>query len=1106
MAMAALKNAKSSSQKSLEKRVLALLEQLNNGSSAETALKTIFRSELNYDTVNVAISKGSWSEPLQELVVGSPKIVASAGENNLFHIIHIQLHADKLFFGVERAIIGELRKTHPYALFIFSNSANSHWHFINVKHDATRHGHQVIRRIVVSENERLRTACERLSALDIGTIHSEPSLISPLDIQKLHEKAFDIEKVHKAFFDSFIDIYGKVVSDIRKVLPDRVPSDALAQLFIDRLLFLYFIQKKGWLAGDCKYLYERFKSCLSEGGSYYETVLEPLFEKLSGKSPSGSHDIGHIPFLNGGLFEHRELDQPAFRSISNATFAAMFDQLLERYNFTVTEDTPLDEEVAIDPEMLGKIFERLVLQRHNEPDKDLRKLSGSYYTPRNIVHHMSQGALREYLAQKMAQSCGSTEADWRIRLETFLALPPGEQLSERQLVELRNLISTGDAENLRRYIFECTVCDPSVGSGAFVIGMLHEMVSCIGKVDLVLGHFDSVRSPNYAYTIKQQLIEKCLYGVDIQPQAVRLCELRLWLSLVVDYSLDTALPFDVAISAIPSLPNLSYKIVAADSLLERLLGQVISFKTGFTDSEKRSIQELCNQKDSFFNERRATAKQELDRLIGVKVLELADKLIEHEQTVEQHSILDLPQTKARNQAKVAFDARNAELESLSCKVNELKQKLLASAESGIQRTKNKAPLMVPSIELDSFMWKLQFIEVFAKNEGFSIVIANPPYRGHGLRGNKKADTSWTDRIRVLFPGSAEYKIEQYALFLELAFRITGPGGIVSYITPDSFLLGQFFEKIRRTILERSAIRNIIQFEDDFWKAGVVGRPTILLAQKQGNVGTLTASYTQNEEELVAGRIKSHSYQQHYFQQIPRKRFRLFYAEIAKTFVEHIESGSQPLQSIAHIWSGVRSKIGQENIVSTEQSNSEWHRGITSGSLVQQFEQVRWEGEYLHIEESILWKGGWDPILVGQPKLMIRQTGDTLISGLDYAGLYHLNNVHGLSLLQDASVLLANARSLEFVCAVLNSALMRRYYHLISLEFGRTMAQTDIETLHLLPIREPSTEALAEITTLLRMPNDSAIERINQIIENLYGLDERLRRYLHQSEFYPDYEL
>lgn len=1102
MAMAALKNAKSSNQKGLEKKVFVLLEQLKSGSSGETALKTLFRSELNYETVNVSISTASWNAELKGLIQGSPSIIAASGENRLFHIIHTRLRAEQLLFGSERAIISEIKKTHPYALFIFSNSSNNCWHFINVKHDATRHGHQVIRRIIVSENERLRTACERLSLLDVGVLQTESDLLSPLDLQRLHEQAFDIEKVHKAFFDSFIDIYGKVVGDIRTVLPDRAQSDSLAQLFIDRLLFLYFIQKKGWLAGDCKYLYERFQSCIAGGESYYETVLEPLFERLSGKLPSSTRDTGPIPFLNGGLFEHRELDQPAFRAISNGTFKLVFDQLLEKYNFTVTEDTPLDEEVAIDPEMLGKIFERLVLQRHNEPDKDLRKTSGSYYTPRDIVHYMSQCALREHLAHKMAGSSGVTECDWRDRLEMFLALPPAEQLTEYQLSELQKLIPREDAEQLRKHIIECTVCDPAVGSGAFVIGMLHEMVSCIGKADLLLGRGHTVRSANYAYSLKQKVIENCLYGVDIQPQAVKLCELRLWLSLVVDYSLDESLSLEQALDAVPSLPNLSYKIVSADSLLERLLGEVVSFKTGLTDAEKRTIQELCDQKDNFFNERRGAAKIELDRLIILKTIQLARKLIEHEQTSEQNVILESLQTKAHKQAKAASETRNAELTSLRSKLNKLEQRLLSQPPIEDNRKKVAPPPIVLAADLQSFVWKLQFVEIFARRDGFSIIIANPPYRGHGLRGNKQADSSWSDRIRVLFAGSAEYKIEQYALFLELAFRLASPSGIVCYITPDSYLLGQFFEKVRRTILERGAIRNITQFEEDFWKSGVVGRPTILLAQKQGAIGDLTASYTQNEDELVAGRVQSFRYSQEYFQQTPRKRFRLFYAPIAKDFVEHVERGSQPLQAIAHIWSGVRSKIGQEKIVSRDRANGDWRPGITTGSLVQEFERVRWDNEYLHIEESILWKGGWDPVLVGSPKLMVRQTGDTPIVGLDYDGLYHLNNVHGLSLLSDVNMLLTNARSLEFLCALLNSPLMRRYYHLISLEFGRAMAQTDIETLHLLPVREPSAGTVAEIVDLIRDPDASAIERMNELIESLYGLDERLTQYLHQPDFYP----
>ena len=255
-------------------------------------------------------------------------------------------------------------------------------------------------------------------------------------------------------------------------------------------------------------------------------------------------------------------------NVKNSTFKAIFEDLLEKFNFTVTEDTPLDVELAIDPEMLGKIFESLILQLEKDPDKDLRRLTGSYYTPRPIVHFMCQEALKEYLARELADEDDDETVAARDRISELLALPPAGHLDDDQIARLEQLFTSAEAKSLRQSILDCRVCDPAVGSGAFPVGMLHEMVGAAGRLDARLHGRKVLGRRNYDYDLKKQIVESCLYGVDIQEQAVRLCELRLWLSLVVDYEIECKDPFSKAVREVPSLPNLSYRIVRGDSLLE----------------------------------------------------------------------------------------------------------------------------------------------------------------------------------------------------------------------------------------------------------------------------------------------------------------------------------------------------------------------------------------------------------------------------------------------------------------------------------------------------------------------------------------------------------
>src|SRR4030067_415508 len=237
------------------------------------------------------------------------------------------------------------------------------------------------------------------------------------------------------------------------------------------------------------------------GNSYYSNILYPLFTCLS--NPDWEIDtVGSVPFLNGGLFEEESKlsqtnrIQQALIRVKNSTFNKMFDVLLERFNFTVTEDTNLDMEVAIDPEMLGKIFENLILQLEIDPNKDLRKMTGSYYTPRPIVHFMCQEALKEYLVSQLAKE---DIKELREKIRELISLPPADQLDDHQISRIKSLFTESDAKILRHAILNCRVCDPAVGSGAFPVGMLHEMVAAIGKIDVLINGMASIRRRNYDY-------------------------------------------------------------------------------------------------------------------------------------------------------------------------------------------------------------------------------------------------------------------------------------------------------------------------------------------------------------------------------------------------------------------------------------------------------------------------------------------------------------------------------------------------------------------------------------------------------------------------------
>ena len=268
---------------------------------------------------------------------------------------------------------------------------------------------------------RLATFGWRQGSAYVRTLveHNLPHLAWPEDDgadpaawQASWARAFDKEPVTRKFFDDFNNAFRRVCHDIanRHSRWSKETVEREAQTLLNRLLFLYFIQRKGWLNRERRYLADHFRDHYRTdptGTSFLKDFLRPVFVKLSTKGPQADIPGHDLPFLNGGLFadeygaEQRDDDVRRHHElkVGNDTFRHIFDDLLEAYNFTVREDTPLDVDVAIDPEMLGKIFESLVLQleQSHVGGKSSRHDTGSYYTPRPIVHYLCRDALAAWL-------------------------------------------------------------------------------------------------------------------------------------------------------------------------------------------------------------------------------------------------------------------------------------------------------------------------------------------------------------------------------------------------------------------------------------------------------------------------------------------------------------------------------------------------------------------------------------------------------------------------------------------------------------------------------------------------------------------------------------
>lgn len=551
---------------------------------------------------------------------------------------------------------GELKDA---ALVAFVSPDNEDWRFSLVKMDYRfeegKDGRVKVKEeftparrwsFLVGANENSHTAKSRLVPIIADDDHN-PTL------EEL-EEAFNIEKATKEFFGKYRDLFlwtkeelDNVVSKSSKVKADfeakGVNTVDFSKKLLGQIVFLYFLQKKGWFGvkrdadwgtGPKNFLRELFKGIHGDYQNFFNDILEPLFyEALARERDDDFYSRFNckIPFLNGGLFDpinnydwvHTDILLPNELFSNKKYDGDEGDGILDvfdLYNFTVKEDEPLEKEVAIDPELLGKAYEKfnairpdnyeeykevLKSKKKGEEHKFNRQY-GVYYTPREIVHYMCQQSLINYLA---------TELDGKVRREAveFLILKGEQYIEYLKTAKQKNENKEnykGDyketayflqlkecAQNIDDSLSNIKVCDPAVGSGAFPVGMMTEIVKSrlfFFQTKCLADCYKNKQGDEVkrnAYNYKRDCIENSLYGVDIDPGAVEIAKLRLWLSLVVD---------EEDIEQIKPLPNLDYKIVCGNSLLgvERRL------------ENDRYFVELERLKPLLFNETNPKKKQE----------------------------------------------------------------------------------------------------------------------------------------------------------------------------------------------------------------------------------------------------------------------------------------------------------------------------------------------------------------------------------------------------------------------------------------------------------------------------------------------------------------
>ncbi len=893
---------------------------------------------------------------------------------------------------------------------------------------------------LLGPSETCRTAAERFETLSTEKEISFQTLVNAFSVEKLSKAFFDEYTLHYQNFCNYLQEsnYRKSVfnitfpADASKKDKDKAckPIRDFVKKLLGRIVFLYFVQKKGWLgASDTNYtdgLDDFIKQLFHTSGGndiFYCNWLTVLFfgtlnkERANDDFTMPDGRMVKVPFLNGGLFDKEEFDEhlltfkstlfhnpdfeDAILTAKNNGYARGFLDFLDAFNFTVYEDSPDEHTIAVDPEMLGHIFENLL-----EDNKD----KGAFYTPKEIVHYMCQESLTEYLC-------------------TTLQIK--DEVAEREAVNnlLKNKVVDDvlkpEIAKLEKALDNVKICDPAIGSGAFPMGLLQEILSI---KELIAYETGKEWKPA---EIKLNIIQSSIYGVDIEKGAVDIARLRFWLSLVVDEEKPKA------------LPNLDYKIVVGDSLISKFDGEIVEIdwerksSVGKADEYVKNVQrllvEVADKQKKYFNPNNKNKKKLQAEIRNLKIELLINQLSFNKElyigkTVQKGGFMPTASDIKHN------TERELQIKGFDNLIGKLKNLLKSSDEP-----------------FNHFDWKLDFPEVLNPymvngNGGFDIVIGNPPYISFGLRGVNKMTDVDKAIYNNKYSNSAEYKISYYAMFMELAINIAKNNGVSTFIVPDSYLLGMYFSKIRGFILDKSLIRFINLFTYKVFGNATVGFSVIYLIRNKINPAQnndLFCSLISSRDTFLKGDYPRHTLNTSYYRTLDRNRFRLFFSKNDEELVNRIESHSIWLSEYYTGRTGIRSKIGQKNIITKEKVNRKYFPVLSSSSQVKKF-KIIYDNDFVHLDPKLLNSGGWEYDIINNPKILIPQTGDKITAAIDNNCYYHLNNIHSFAPHR-------KGLELQYVCAIFNSNLINWYYKRISLEEDRAMAQIDIETAEKLPI-------------------------------------------------------
>ena len=946
---------------------------------------------------------------------------------------------------------------------------------------------------------------------------------------------FSVEVLTKEFYQELSDWYAWAIKIIRfpndlndKTDDDKFNNESAIRL-ITRLIFVWFLKQRHLIPEeffDEQYIADKlikdfnphvkvnlfFKS---DESRYYKAILQNLFFAMlnSPITPEGSKEMSErhfrngrgdydnnklmryesyfknpqlfvdlanrtVPFLNGGLsdclddkdndlyydgFSDREavkkslivpdylfFGEEAGKNIDLSEWygskkkkkvsARGIIDILKRYNFTVEENTPFDKEVSLDPELLGKVFENLLASYNPETQTTARKQTGSFYTPREIVQYMVDESLVAHLKRTV-----------------------GDDLEQqyRQLMQYTDEdVSLTDYQRrqIMLSLYNCKVLDPACGSGAFPMGILQQMVHILSRIDPdnkmwkemmrsvainktseayltasdeerneiindIERSFDqSINRPDYAR--KLYLIENCIYGVDIQPIAIQISKLRFFISLVVDQNTNTD-PTDNF--GIRPLPNLEAKFVAANTLIG------------------------LNKKDaSLFDSEEIKVK-------------------ENELKIAKHEIFMAKKVRIKRKYKNI--------------VNELRQEiadmLYANGAVGNDEARQLASWDMFDQNASSNFFDPEWM--FGVKDGFDIVIGNPPYV---LLQNISMSFSDKEYIANNYY-VAQYKIDLYHLFYEKGLALLNRNGILTFITPISFLKNKYNNKLRHKLVSESTIRTLVRFFIPIFEASV---DNVILICEKGIRPKSIINYI-DVRDCLSNLIYKKEITGSVCQDMILPPSYSFEIDINKdnSIINKVER-NPPLKLFAKSYFGIQTINRKEHV--SHIKRNEHYVPVIDGVNILPYILIP-SSEFVNFIPSAIKSGGKSQVY-NQERIVVRQIGEFPEGCICPSGLYTLNTIY--------NIYLWNSRlPLKYILGLINSKLIHYYWLLKYSDAKKTFPKIKKEPLDSIPIFEPSNNDICNIIVSYvdriifakdkDLNADTSLEecKIDYLVYHLYGL-------------------